>query len=118
MTLLREREEQAVSSTSSPKWEWFLGLVGAFSAMLGLWMRYGPDEGVLNLFGWSWNIGDISRVWPFSLLVGGFLAMTGALGSRGSKLTNAGSIAQATAVTITGLFALAAAISFFLLWIA
>jgi len=120
MTLLREREEQIVSSQSSStySWEWFLGLVGAFAGMLGLWMRYGPDEGVLNLFGWSWNISDISSAWPFSFLVGGFVAMTGAFGLLGSRLTKSGLVAQATAATIAGLLTLAAAISFFLLWIA
>jgi hypothetical protein len=38
-------------------------------------MAWGPDNGVLQIFSWTWNIANVSELWASFLLIGGgFLA--------------------------------------------
>lgn len=48
-----------------------LAVVGIVGAALGAWMAYGPDDGVLTLFGWTWNVVDITELWAPILMIGG-----------------------------------------------
>ena len=48
-----------------------LAIIGIVAAALGAWMAYGPDDGILTLFGWTWNVADIVDVWAPILMIGG-----------------------------------------------
>jgi hypothetical protein len=49
------------------------GIVGGIAAFLGLFILFGPEDEYVGLGGdFSWRVGDISSVWMYSLLVGGF----------------------------------------------
>lgn len=48
----------------------FLAVVGIVAAVIGAWMAYGSGE-TLSLFGWTWNVADISEVWVPILMIGG-----------------------------------------------
>lgn len=50
-------------------------VVGILAATLGAWMEFGPDNGTLTLFNWTWNVADISEFWaPMLMIVGGAVA--------------------------------------------
>ena len=70
--------QQAARQTSRTTWHVItaiLAVVGIVVAALGAWMEYGPDDGVLTLFGWTWNVADLSELWaPFLMIGGGALA--------------------------------------------
>lgn len=69
---------EASAQTSDAAWHAItavLGVAGIVAAALGAWMAYGPDDGVLTIFGWSWNIADLSELWaPFLMIAGGVVA--------------------------------------------
>lgn len=119
MTVLRERERQAYSTTQrvSHAIDWVVGGIGAVLAIFGVWMRYGPEDGVLTVFSSSWNISEIAQAWPFSLLVGGFTLVAAAFGLAATKFNRSGVVGFATGAAIAGLAALAAAVSFLVIWI-
>lgn len=48
-----------------------LAIIGIVAAALGVWMAYGPDDGVLRLFGWTWNAADLVDAWAPVLMIGG-----------------------------------------------
>lgn len=50
-----------------------LAVVGILVAALGAWMEFGPENGTLTLFGWTWNVADLSDLWPPFLMLGGGL---------------------------------------------
>ena len=70
--------QQAARQASSTTWHVItaiLAVVGIVAAALGAWMEFGPDNGVLTLFGWTWNVADLSELWaPFLMMGGGALA--------------------------------------------
>lgn len=52
-----------------------LAVVGIIAAALGAWMEFGPDNGTLTFFDWTWNVADISDLWaPLLMIVGGAVA--------------------------------------------
>ena len=52
-----------------------LAVLGIFAAVIGAWMEFGPDNGTLTLFNWTWNVADISELWaPLLMIVGGAMA--------------------------------------------
>ncbi len=63
---------------SDTAWHWitaFVAVVGVVAAALGAWMQWGPADGTLTLFGWSWNVANLSELWaPFLMIGGGILA--------------------------------------------
>ena len=64
--------------SSDTVWRWisaFFAVVGIVAAALGAWMAWGAENGVLQIFGWTWNIAELSDLWASFLLIGGgFLA--------------------------------------------
>lgn len=48
-----------------------LAIVGIVGAAMGAWMAYGPDSGLLKVFGWTWNVVDIRELWAPILMIGG-----------------------------------------------
>jgi hypothetical protein len=52
-----------------------LAVAGIVAAALGAWMAYWTDSGTLTLFGWTWDVADISETWaPILMIVGGLVA--------------------------------------------
>lgn len=52
-----------------------LAVVGIVAAALGAWMEWGPDNGTLTLFDWTWNVANLSNLWaPFLMISGGVIA--------------------------------------------
>ena len=52
--------------------EWFLGIIGAIAAFLGLFILFGGENQSLGLGGdLTWQVGDISTNWGYGLLIGG-----------------------------------------------
>lgn len=64
--------------TSTAAWHVLTALfavIGIVAAALGAWMEWGPDNGTLTLFGWTWNVADLSSLWaPFLMIAGGVVA--------------------------------------------
>lgn len=119
MTILKERQEVTTATPqTSYAMEWVLGAVGALAAVFGAWMRYGPEDGVLSLFNWDWNVASMAEGWPFSLLIVGFVGIATAFGFVAMKVSQAGQTAWATAAGLVGLGSLAAAVTYLITWIA
>jgi hypothetical protein len=79
--------ETSVSS-SDTAWHWIsavFAVVGIVAAAFGAWMAWGPDNGVLQLFGWTWNIADLSELWAPFLLIGGGLVAALSMGIESAK---------------------------------
>ena len=123
MTTMRDRPR--ISSAPGPvhllshTTERILGSIGALAAALGAWMRHGPSDGILNVFGWSWNVSEISDAWAFGALVGGFGLLTAAFSLYATKAHESdgrASLRVATAVALT-ILALAGTVTYLLIWI-
>lgn len=69
---------ETTTRPSDTAWHWItaiLAVAGIVAAALGAWMAYGPDDGVLTLFGWTWNVADLSEMWaPLLMISGGVVA--------------------------------------------
>ena len=68
-----------------PKTAWHVftaiaAVLGIVAAALGGWMYWGPEAGVLTLFGWTWNVADLSELWAPFLMIGGGLASALSMG--------------------------------------
>ena len=50
-----------------------LAVVGVVAGALGAWLSFGPETGTLQIFGWTWNLADISDLWASWLMIGGGL---------------------------------------------
>ncbi len=60
--------------------EWLMGVFGGVAALLGFFIMFGPEDDYVGLGGdFAWQVGDISSVWMFGLLFGGFGLLAGAL---------------------------------------
>lgn len=52
-----------------------IAVVGIVAAAIGTWLEFGPDNGTLTLFSWTWNVADLSSLWaPFLMITGGLAA--------------------------------------------
>ena len=123
MTIMRDRPR--ISSAPGPVHllrhtsERILGSIGALAAALGAWMYYGPSDGILNVFAWSWNVSEISDAWAFGALVGGFGLLTAAFSLFATKAHESDGRASLRVTAAIGLtvLALAGAITYLLIWI-
>ena len=124
MTLLKDREvmsPQRTPATANSPIGWTLGVVGSITAAIGAWMLYGPAEGTLQLFGWSWEVSGLAEAWPYSLLIVGLLAIAAGaalIGDRlaGGRMRGMGS-SSALSATVVAVAAIAGAITYGLIWI-
>lgn len=122
MTSLRERvlpPETARPEPAGFTLELLLGLLGAVAAAVGAYIYYAPGDGVLEVFGWSWDVTAIADEWPLALLIGGGVALFGAFAILARRLfTRAGSATTSVVVaTILALAALGGAVTYALLWL-
>lgn len=78
----RPRERRGLEV--GPLWtamEWFLGIVGAIAAFLGVFILVGNEDSSIGIGGdLSWRIGDIDPAWAWGLLIGGGVFLLAALG--------------------------------------
>lgn len=79
---------QAVPRTSTARlsdtarhWITAIGaVIGVVGAAIGAWLAYGPSDAVVNIFGWTWNVADISELWAPWLMIGGGLLASVSMG--------------------------------------
>lgn len=57
-----------------------LAVIGVVAAAIGTWMAYGPSDATVNIFGWTWNVADISDLWAPWLMIGGGLVASVSMG--------------------------------------
>ncbi|MGB7859693.1 MAG: hypothetical protein WBM90_04290 [Acidimicrobiia bacterium] len=62
-----------------------LAVIGFVAAAVGAWMAFGPDDGVLTIFGWTWNVADISEAWAPILMIGGGALATLTMGIESTR---------------------------------
>ena len=81
MTYVAQKE--VVRQTSDTKWHvitTIIAVLGIVSAAVGAWIYWGPEAGVLSLFGWTWNVADLSELWAPLLMIGGGFAAALSMG--------------------------------------
>ena len=67
-----------VSSTTRHWLTALITVIGVVAAAIGAWMAYGPDDATMRIFGWSWNVADLSELWaPWLMIGGGLFASVG-----------------------------------------
>jgi hypothetical protein len=70
-----------VRSTWRNTVEWVMGIVGAVSLFLGLFIAFAGEGQYLGLGGdWSWRVGDITSGWMYGFLIGGAVLLLGVIG--------------------------------------
>ena len=58
----------------------FLGVVGGIAAFVGGFILLADDRGTVDIGGMvSWQVSEIHPLWGYGLLIGGALALLGAL---------------------------------------
>ena len=58
----------------------FLGIVGGIAAFVGGFILLADDQGTVDIGGMvSWQVSEIDPLWGYGLLIGGALALLGAL---------------------------------------
>lgn len=75
--------QDVARQTSDTTWHVITAIIavlGIVSAALGAWMYWGPEAGTLTLFGWTWNVADLSELWAPFLMIGGGLAAALSMG--------------------------------------
>jgi hypothetical protein len=91
-----------------------LAVAGIVAAALGAWMAYGPDEGTLTLFGWTWNVADLSELWAPFLMIGGGIVAAFSMGIESARDWEADNkrwlIGLEALVTVAGMAAVAVGI--------
>jgi len=116
--VLREREFTSVDHKPATFiTEWIVGAVGALSTIIGLWMYYGPADGVLQLFGWDWDVAGLADAWPFGLIIAGAIVMAGVFARLSQRLSLDGPTTKANVYTGLTVAALVLAVGFALIWI-
>ncbi len=116
--VLREREFTAVDHKPATfVTEWIVGIVGALTTAIGLFMYHGPAEGVLSIFGWEWNIAELNEAWPFSVIVVGAMIMAGVFARLSQRLSMDGPTTKANVSTGLTVASLLLALTYALIWI-
>ncbi|MDH4117814.1 MAG: hypothetical protein OEX04_16280 [Acidimicrobiia bacterium] len=115
MTMLREPDVRATGRTTFIV-EWVAGVLGALATAVGLWMYHGPDDGMLRLFGWEWDVAALSEAWPFGLIILGALALF-AVFSRVSTHRRDELEGGAGTYALLAILALALAAVYTLIWV-
>lgn len=57
-----------------------VAVVGVIAAALGAFIEFGPVDGTVSIFNWTWNIADLSSLWAPMLMIGGGLGMLVSMG--------------------------------------
>lgn len=70
------REETARLSDTARHWiTATVAVIGVVAAAIGTWLAYGPSDATVSIFGWTWNVADISDLWaPWLMISGGLVA--------------------------------------------
>lgn len=85
-----------------------LTVIGVVAAVLGVWLAYGPADGKLSVFDWTWNVADISDLWAAWLMIGGgalAALSTGWDTAKAATSTNRWVLALETFIVVAGLIA-------------
>ena len=69
---------ETTNRLSDTAWHWItavLAALGVVAAAVGAWLAFGTTDGAITLFGWTWNVADLSDLWaPFLMIGGGLVA--------------------------------------------
>ena len=105
MTLLRDPDSRTTPPDTGRSFliEWLLGAVGAITAGVGLWMRYGLES-------------EMAEAWPFLAIIVGSLVLFVAFDRLAQKLTTPTG-RPTTWVALAALASLAVAVVFLLIWL-
>lgn len=95
-----------------------VGLVGLVAAIIGLWMYYAPAAGTMTLLFWEWSIAEMATAWPFSLIIGGSVAVLAASAYGAFRVYDElRSDAYAITLSLLAVASLAVAVFYALVWI-
>jgi hypothetical protein len=113
VTLLQERVRTEITRTPVAVrhvTEWVLGIVGALAAFVGAYMYYAPTT-------WFWA--NLTEGWFLGMFVGAGVLLAAALGvfARKAYLAHRSWTDVAMFTTGLGIIALAAAVTFAVIWI-
>ena len=61
-TVVPDRRDRPLAETVT-------GVVATLMAALGAWLYWGPEDGVLQVLAWEWNVTDIHAAWGLGLLM-------------------------------------------------
>lgn len=116
--LVRERESTTVDhKRHSFTIEWFVGVIGALATTIGLWMFHGPADGVLQIWGWKWNVADLSEGWALSAIIAGAVVMAAVLARVSQRLSLKGSPSGADVASGAALISVLLALVYAIVWI-
>lgn len=92
----------------------FLAVVGIVAVALGAWLAFGPDNGTLTIFGWTWNVADLSDLWAPFLMIGGGVVTALSMGIESVREWGAGDhgwlVGLEALLTVAGIAAVAVGI--------
>lgn len=112
MTVLRERPVTEITRTPTRTHatERVVGSVGLVAAALGAWMYYVPAD---------WFLGGLAEDWYLGMFTGAGALLAAAFGLFASKVRTdeARWTTAATTAALAGVLALAAAVTFAVIWI-
>ena len=81
MTYTARPETSARISDTAQHWIYgVLAALGIVAAAFGALIGYGPADGLVNVFGWTWNLADVAAVWAPILMIGGGIVTTISMG--------------------------------------
>jgi uncharacterized protein (DUF2062 family) len=88
--------QSMTTRTSETTWHWVTALfavAGIVAMAIGAFMAFGPEDGILRTFGWTWNVADLSTLWAPFLMIGGGMAAALSMGVETTRVTLAGIVA-------------------------
>jgi hypothetical protein len=116
--LVRDRESTTVDHRRpSFTIEWFVGAIGTLATAIGLWMFHGPADGVLQIWGWKWDIADLSQGWALSAIIAGAVVVAAVLARVSRRLSLEGSPTGADVASGAALISVLLALVYAIVWI-
>jgi hypothetical protein len=62
-----------------------MAVAGIIAAAIGALIEFGPTDGTLTLFGWTWTVAEISELWAPLLMIGGGLVTALPMGIESTR---------------------------------
>ena len=79
---------ETTNRLSDKAWHWItaiLAALGLVAVALGAWLEFGATDGSLSLFGWTWDVADLSSLWAPFLMIGGGLVAALSMGVESAR---------------------------------
>lgn len=79
-SLMTMRQSPARGGPGWQATEWICGIIGGIATFLGFFILFGPEDEFVGIGGdLSWQVGEISSAWTYSLVIGGLVLLVVAL---------------------------------------